>query len=94
MKCPICKVGSTREGLTTANVNIKKYILICKDVPALICNHCGEKYFTNEITKQLHDITQETLSNIIDEEVDKIWEKKGLNQEKLEMVLNTHINRE
>jgi len=61
MKCPICKEGSTRKGKSTVTVDQKGAIVFFKDVPALICNNCGETYFTSEISKRLYKLAQEAF---------------------------------
>jgi len=49
MKCVICKQGQTQSGLTTVTVERDKTTVIIKEVPADICENCGE-YFLNEET--------------------------------------------
>lgn len=44
MKCPICKHGETINGAAT---------LVFKNVPAQICNNCGEEFFDEEITTSI-----------------------------------------
>lgn len=53
--------------------------------------------FTKPMSKQeLADLRKtliEFLSDKIDNEVDDIWSKQNLSQEKLDNVLNTHVKR-
>jgi len=62
MKCPICKEGSTENGESTVTVERNGAIVFFKEVPALICNNCGETYFTSEISKRLFKLAQEAFN--------------------------------
>ena len=53
MKCMICKHGETVEGTTTITLERGTSTIIFKDVPALVCDNCGEKYVEDKITKSL-----------------------------------------
>ena len=62
MKCTICKEGVTKKGKSIVTVERKGAIVLFKDVPALICNNCGETYFTSEISKRLFKLAQEAFN--------------------------------
>lgn len=51
MECPICKHGETYSGNTTVSLNRDNTIIIIKDVPADICNNCGEYFLSESITE-------------------------------------------
>lgn len=51
MKCPICKHGDTISGTASITLERNAATLVFKDVPAQICNNCGEEYFTDSITQ-------------------------------------------
>ncbi len=53
MKCMICKHGETIQGTTTVTLEKGSSTIVFKDVPALICDNCGEKYVDEKITKDL-----------------------------------------
>jgi len=53
MKCMICKHGETQKGTTTITLERGTSTIIFKDVPALVCDNCGEKYVEDKITKSL-----------------------------------------
>ena len=53
MKCMICKHGETQKGTTTITLERGTSTIIFKDVPALVCDNCGEKYVEDETTKSL-----------------------------------------
>ncbi len=49
----ICKHGETKDGFTTITLEKDGATLVFKNVPALICDNCGEKYLADNITKDL-----------------------------------------
>lgn len=53
MKCPICKHGDTISGTASITLERNAATLVFKDVPAQICNNCGEEYFTDKITQSI-----------------------------------------
>ena len=53
MKCVICRNGSTSEGLVTVVLERDKTILVFKQVPAQVCDNCGEEYISLSVNKSL-----------------------------------------
>lgn len=53
MKCVICKNGITQPGFATVVVERGATTVILKQVPADICDDCGEYYLSSEITAQV-----------------------------------------
>ena len=53
MKCVICKHGETAEGTATVTLERDGAMLVFKDVPAMICDNCGEQYIDADTTKTL-----------------------------------------
>ena len=53
MKCVICKHGETRPGTATVTFTKDDLTLVVKDVPARICQTCGEEYVDEDIATQL-----------------------------------------
>ena len=50
MKCPICKNGETAPGRTTVLLERDNAVIVIKNVPADICDNCGEYYLDEETT--------------------------------------------
>lgn len=50
MKCVICKHGNTAQGLVTVTLERDNCIIILKQVPADICQNCGEYYLSESVT--------------------------------------------
>ncbi|WKJ88983.1 type II toxin-antitoxin system MqsA family antitoxin [Methylomonas montana] len=53
MKCPICKHGETVNGTASLTLERGSATLVFKNVPAQICNNCGEEYFSEDITRSI-----------------------------------------
>lgn len=53
MRCPICRNGETRPGVADEALSHQGATIVVKDVPADICDTCGEAYFDATVTRQL-----------------------------------------
>ena len=53
MTCVICKHGDTHNGRTTVTLQRNESVIIIKDVPAKICENCGEYYLSESVTEQV-----------------------------------------
>ncbi len=51
--CMYCKCETTIASYTTHVVNYKNCIIIIKNVPCEECEQCGEKYYSDEVAKQI-----------------------------------------
>lgn len=51
--CMYCKCETTIVSSTTHVVNYKNCIIIIKNVPCEECEQCGEKYYSDEVAKQI-----------------------------------------
>lgn len=51
-----CKCKTTIPSFATHVVNYKNCIIIIKNVPCEECEQCGEKYYSNEVAKQLENL--------------------------------------
>ena len=49
----ICKHGKTKQGTTTVTLEKGSSTIVFKEVPAQICDNCGEKYIDESTTKEL-----------------------------------------
>jgi YgiT-type zinc finger domain-containing protein len=50
MNCVICKHGETFPGQTSVVLQRGETTVVIKNVPAEICDNCGEYYLSTEIT--------------------------------------------
>ena len=53
MKCPICKHGETTAGTSSVTLQRGGLTLVVKDVPAQVCDNCGEAYVDEQAAAQL-----------------------------------------
>ncbi len=57
MECYLCK-GTMQKGATVYNINRHGYHFVIDQVPAWVCNQCGEAYFEEEEVGKIQDIIQ------------------------------------
>lgn len=53
MKCVVCKTGQTKPGVATVTMVRASTTVVFRDVPAEVCENCGEEYVSESITSQL-----------------------------------------
>lgn len=53
MKCAICRNGNTAAGYTTVVLERDQTTLVIKNVPAEICDNCGEEYISADVNRKL-----------------------------------------
>ena len=71
MKCIICKNGETKKGTTTVTLEKADSTIVFKEVPAHICDNCGEKYIDDSITKELLKKAREIIKNGVEVDIRK-----------------------
>ena len=59
MICVICKNGETKAGTTTSTLERDGLILFVKDIPAKVCNNCGESYIDSQTFARVHNMSPE-----------------------------------
>ncbi len=59
MKCVICKHGETELGTTTMTLERNITTVVFKNVPAEVCDNCGEAYLDEQTTRHLLHIVEE-----------------------------------
>lgn len=50
--CDLCG-GELEHKKVNLELHIRKELLICEDLPAEVCNQCGEKYFSAEVSEKI-----------------------------------------
>lgn len=60
--CPICRNGHLEEGLADTSMVHDGLVLVVRQVPAEICDNCGEKFFDETVTDRLLDIAEEAIA--------------------------------
>ena len=71
MKCMICKHGETKQGTTTVTLEKGSSTIVFKEVPAQICDNCGEKYIDESTTKELLNKAREIVKNGVEVDIRK-----------------------
>jgi YgiT-type zinc finger domain-containing protein len=61
MKCVICKQGETAIGRATVTLERGRTTVVIKDVPAEICDNCGEYYLSEEVTERVQKLAQQAV---------------------------------
>lgn len=63
MKCVICKTGETNEGKVTVTLQRDGVTVLIKDVPAQVCDNCGEYYLSEDISDRVLKQAESSLGN-------------------------------
>jgi YgiT-type zinc finger domain-containing protein len=53
MRCPICKHGQTEAGAVTVTLKRGKATVVFRNVPAQVCQTCGEQYVDQKTSARL-----------------------------------------
>ncbi len=69
MNCVICKQGQTQKGLTTVTLERGRTTVVIKDVPAQICENCGEYYLDQDVTETVQKLAEHAFELGVEIEV-------------------------
>ncbi len=69
MKCVICKQGQTNDGFTTVTLDRGHTTVVIKEVPADVCENCGEYYLSEEVTEKVQKLAEQAFKNGVEIEV-------------------------
>lgn len=69
MKCLICKMGETSAGNVTVTLQRGELTVLIKNVPAEVCENCGEYYLSDEITDKVLKQAQLSAANNAEVEI-------------------------
>lgn len=61
MKCLICRNGEVRDGVATVTLERDGLTLVVRNVPARVCENCGEEYLDEAETKNLLAAAEEAV---------------------------------
>ncbi|MGK7878897.1 MAG: type II toxin-antitoxin system MqsA family antitoxin [Crocosphaera sp.] len=62
MECVICKHGKTHPGLVTVTLERDNCLVILKQVPADICDNCGEYYLSESVTEEVLNKAEDAVN--------------------------------
>ena len=57
-KCSLCG-GVLQKGKTELVIRICEEIVVIRDIPAYVCENCGEAYFTPETSRRIDKIMED-----------------------------------
>ncbi|MCA1845126.1 MAG: type II toxin-antitoxin system MqsA family antitoxin [Actinobacteria bacterium] len=63
MTCPICRSGRLQAGVADSPMTIDGMTLVVQEVPASICDTCGEHFFDADVTQRLLDLAREAAKD-------------------------------
>lgn len=69
MNCVICKTGEMVAGHTTVTLQRGATTVVIKDVPAHICDNCGEYYLSEDMTERVMSMAEVAVSKGTEVEV-------------------------
>jgi YgiT-type zinc finger domain-containing protein len=72
MECVICKNGTTRLGNVTVTLERSGSIIAIKEVPAQVCQNCGEYFLDAEMTKEVLKRAEQAVKKGVEIEVIKM----------------------
>ena len=58
MKCLVCRWEMVKKKVTV-DLRIGDELFVVERVPSTVCNHCGERVFTPEITRKLQALAKQ-----------------------------------
>jgi YgiT-type zinc finger domain-containing protein len=61
MSCQICKTGKLAPGMTTVTLSRGESTIVIKDVPAEICDNCGEYYLSEDVAAQVYRLADDAV---------------------------------
>jgi YgiT-type zinc finger domain-containing protein len=63
MTCLFCRQGQTHPGRVAVVLQRDETVVIFKDVPADVCENCGEYYLSESITGELLERAEKAIQN-------------------------------
>jgi len=58
MNCVICKTGQMVAGKTTVTLQRGETTVVIKEVPADVCDNCGEYYLSESMTQRVLEMAE------------------------------------
>jgi YgiT-type zinc finger domain-containing protein len=71
MKCSACRSPNLKPGTATVMSEREGRVAIVRDVPALLCEQCGEEYFDINVSQTVYDISERIFARGKDVEITK-----------------------
>ena len=71
MKCTICKTGETHPGTTTVTLQRDNSVVVIRDVPAEICENCGDYYLSEPTASRAYAVADATARWHVEVEIQR-----------------------
>ena len=62
--CQFCK-GEMKEGKTEFMARVQDQVIVIKDVPAWVCERCGEAWFSYETSEKIDKVKRDVHAGTI-----------------------------
>jgi len=69
MNCVICKTGQISGGTATITLQRGDTTVVIKNVPADVCDNCGEYYLSEEMTERVMELGESAVKKGVEVEV-------------------------
>lgn len=69
MTCVVCKTGQTKAGLATVALVRGGTTVVFRDVPANVCENCGEEYISDLIASELLALAEAAVGGGVEVDV-------------------------
>jgi YgiT-type zinc finger domain-containing protein len=56
--CYFCKKGILEDKKVTVDFRWGNKLIVIEEVPAKVCNECGEKYYSAEVSREMEKIAK------------------------------------
>ena len=69
MTCVICKTGATLPGMATVTLQKGNSVVVIRDVPAKICQDCGEYYLDEQVARKVSALAEDAVQRNAEVEI-------------------------
>jgi len=63
MECVICKQGQVQKGTATVTLERGATTVVIKEVPAEVCENCGEYYLNETVTQRVEQLAEQSVQH-------------------------------
>jgi len=67
--CVLCKNGETRPGRVTVTLERGKTVVVVRDVPADVCENCGEYYLDSSVAQEVYQRAEAAVARNAEVEI-------------------------
>jgi len=69
MTCVLCKNGTTHRGTVTVTLERGKTVVVVRDVPADVCENCGEYYLDSPVAQEVYQRAEAAVARNAEVEI-------------------------